>query len=362
MLIHVFEDTPHHYQPMRQFFTQQCDVSQEQQFWVRVATNDNAVIEKNADQGFVSYSSAKNLISRLAELPKSSQFIFHGLADVNIYWRLFLSPIRSRCSCIIWGYELYRYNENHRTIKQHLVQWLHRVIIAKLKRVFTLTPGDAHLVQQFLKRNNNQVLPYPGIGLTDLEVKAKQSDSQRDIRILVGNSAAQSNQHIDAFEQLKHLANENIEIIVPLNYAGEPEYIDEVISKGQSIFGKKFTAITEMLTKAQYDELLTAIDLTVFAHQRQQGLYVVYAMLLMGKHVYLRKETTSYKNFTSLGFLIPSFESLSTTNIKEINKQVSKTEVLNQTLMNRHFTEQALAPQWSSMLNDLFKDSDFNEL
>ena len=113
-----------------------------------------------------------------------------------------------------------------------------------------------------------------------------------------------------------------------------------------------------MLDKNGYDNLLADIDMTVFSHHRQQGLYVIYAMLLMGKPVYLRKETSSFKNFKSLGFAINTFDALANLTTTEILEQVQVPNINNQHLMKSNFTEQALAPQWSSMLNNFFEQKE----
>jgi len=85
-------------------------------------------------------------------------------------------------------------------------------------------------------------LPYPLIGFNVDPVSPISEKTETPIKILVGNSAAISNEHEYAFEPLSHLANEKVEIIVPLNYAGTPDYIFEVIKKGLAIFGDKFKA------------------------------------------------------------------------------------------------------------------------
>lgn len=356
MLIHIFEDTPHHYIPMSTFFSTKCTLVQEQEFWVRskeTCTKENGT--PNPD-GFFEYTNAADLVKRLTEKSPETTFVFHGLLDVNIIWRLLFSVIISRCSCVIWGYELYRYSQKKLPIKLIITKWLHRLLLSRFNKVINLTPGDAEILTQVLKRKTTTVLPYPGIGLTGLKVTPTKREDEQTIKIMVGNSAASSNEHLDAFESLKHLKEENIEIVVPLNYAGEQTYIKNVISEGEKYFGEKFKPITNMLNKEEYDKLLEKIDMTVFSHHRQQGLYVVYAMLLMGKPVYMREGTSSYQNFISLGFSINPFESLILTNIENISQQIASNNLSNQTLMNRHFTEEALAPKWSLMLNDLMPE------
>lgn len=353
MLVHVFADTPQHYHPMRRFFSEQCGIDAEQQFWVRQSATIDA-----PESSFIPYTTPDELINRLNQLPDATQIVFHGLFDIHIWRKLIFSAIAKRCSCVIWGAEIYRHGKSGRTLKQYIAQGLHLMLVNRFNKVISLNPGDGNLVGRYLKRRDVDVLPYPLIGLSRPD-SGKSSDNDElhqgnlPLKILLGNSAAASNEHIYALEQLAHLSTDDIEIIVPLNYAGSEDYINQVIAKGRTLFGDKFKAITNMLEKSAYDQLLANVDMTVFAHERQQGLYVAYAMLLMGKPMFLRSSTTSYANLSSLGFSVQSVEALSEFDFAKLSKLVKNPIVENQTLMEQHFTEKALAPRWSRMLNNL---------
>ena len=209
MIVHVFDDTPHHYIPMSGFFSNTCNISEVQQFWVKAGKGTS-----DLDSGFVSYDNANELVTQLKTLPENTNIVFHGLFDIHVWRKLLFSSLLRRSSCIFWGGELYRHGKPNRTIKQHVAQWLHAIFICRCANVFALNAGDASLVGRYLKRKQVNVLPYPIIGV-DVEGlgsgTAQESDS---IKIMVGNSAAASNEHIDVFHRLSHLSHENIEIIV----------------------------------------------------------------------------------------------------------------------------------------------------
>ncbi|OUL57639.1 TDP-N-acetylfucosamine:lipid II N-acetylfucosaminyltransferase [Pseudoalteromonas ulvae] len=346
MIIHVFADTPHHFEPMRRFFSERCSINAEQQFWVKSPTKESKLAEH-----FTVYANNTELFQLLSLLPADAQIVFHGLFDMHIWRKLLVNPIVKRSSCVIWGAELYRHGKAGRNWKEWLVHGLHILLMRRLAGVYTLTPGDADLVSKLLKRSDANVLPYPLIGVeATSSLPRKNSDP---IKILVGNSASASNNHALAFEQIKHLGNENIEVIVPLNYAGTQQYIEEIISLGTQLFADRFKPITHMLPKSEYDQLLNDVSCTVFAQDRQQGLYVAYAMLLMGKPMFLMDNTTSYSNLQSLGFEVFASQSLSEYLFNQLDVLTAQINSQNQRLMQQHFTEQALAPKWSDMLNQL---------
>jgi len=355
IIVHIFAETPHHYKPMRQFFKKQCVVEHQQQFWVKVDEKNHTIISGSDNTDFIPYCNNDELFEKLALLPESAQVFFHGLFDMHIWRKLVILPLVKRCSCVFWGGELYRHSKPNRTIKQRIVHWLHIALIHRLANVYALNAGDAALAGKTLKRKDVKVLPYPLIGLTLPEESdnLESVESSNTIKILIGNSAAASNEHIDAFKQISHLKNDDIEVIVPLNYGGEASYVNQVIAEGKAIFGDKFSPITTMLAKSAYDDLLRSVDFTVFAHQRQQGLYVAYAMLLMGKAVFLRPTTSSYTNLSSMGFAVKSLDNLSDYTFAALTDLVKQVNSSDQTLMQQHFTEKALAPKWSLMLNNL---------
>ena len=137
-----------------------------------------------------------------------------------------------------------------------------------------------------------------------------------------------------------------------MNYGGEQAYIDDVISYGKDKLGERFQPITQMLEKSQYDTLLNKVSATVFAQHRQQGLYVAYAMLLMGKPIFLLRSTSSYKNLSELGFNIYATDSLADMSAKEFAQVITAQDSTNQQLMQSHFTEAALAPKWHKHLSE----------
>jgi len=347
MIIHVFADTPHHYYPMREFFLNTCAVDKTQKFWVKKLVNEAI------DPSLTYYSDASDLVSKLKTLSDSTQIVFHGLFDIHVWKLLMFSNILKRCHCVFWGAELYRHGKPQRTLKDRIAQVIHGVFINRLNNVFALNSGDAVLAQKLLMRRHVKVLPYPIIGVEN-NINTKLWDVEPSVfKLLVGNSAAASNNHFEALKALSHFSDENIEIIVPLSYAGTPDYIKKVIEYGHELFGDKFLPITDMMAKEKFDNLLAEMNACIFAHDRQQGLYAVYAMFLMGKSVFLKQATTSFENFNQQRFTVNSFETLSEMSFTNFSELVKENDHYNSQLMKTHYTESALSPKWSKMLSTI---------
>ncbi|TMO67087.1 4-alpha-L-fucosyltransferase [Pseudoalteromonas aurantia] len=343
MIVHIFADTPHHYEPMKRFLLS-VPYTDKQAFWVK--SSEQALL----DPDLITYQSVDALFALIGQADSDTSFIFHGLFDVHIWKKLLFHPVSRRCSCVIWGGELYRHFKKDRSFKEYIAQALHALMLRKFKHVQTLNMGDAKLVSKALKRKGVSVLPYPLIGVATPEPEQRTSNT---IRVLVGNSASSSNRHKEALESLLPFKALDIEIVVPLNYAGEASYVNEVTAYGETLFGEKFKPIKHMLNKEEYDALLNSVDMAVFSQHRQQGLYVAYTMFLTGKPMFMLSTTTSFTNLTELGFEIDKTEFLSQLSVESFFEKAFSRSKANQQLMQSHFTEHALAPKWAALFESL---------
>jgi hypothetical protein len=140
-------------------------------------------------------------------------------------------------------------------------------------------------------------LSYIPFNYGSYELKFNESlekDVTKERHILLGNSGDYSNNHLDSFEILKNIDIGDREIIVPLNYGGDKEYIDKVIKEGKRCFGENFKPLTEFLPLAEYDKILSKCGIVIFNHRRQQagGNFVV--MSYKGAKVFLNKKSPFY--------------------------------------------------------------------
>lgn len=346
LLIHIFEDNPHHYVSMREFFVQQVKPKAHQQFWVRIPAKPLAEVND-----YVTYDGPSDLMRKLNALPEHAVILFHGLFDLfNIATRVFCSRIASRCSCVIWGAELYRH-QDAKSFKSRVTKWFHARLLSKFKRVYCLTLGDAELTLDLLQRRA-LVLPYP---LVSSEFKPPQSGclSPGPIKILLGNSATESNRHLELIDQLKGLAVCDVQLILPLSYGGSASYVDRVISYARTVFGEKCLCITDMLSKLEYDRLVSDIHMVVLGHKRQQGLYLVYAMLQMGKAIFVRSDTSTYESLLAKGFNVGDTLQLDKLSETDILALTARPDNNNVSLFDLHFSQRALAKSWLQQLDGL---------
>ncbi|MEL6972965.1 MAG: TDP-N-acetylfucosamine:lipid II N-acetylfucosaminyltransferase [Bacteroidota bacterium] len=115
--------------------------------------------------------------------------------------------------------------------------------------------------------------------------------------ILIGNSSALSNNHLEVFDMLElRSANDRI-IVVPLSY-GPPIAAAKITAAGKAKFGQQFQALTDFLPLDEYTRLLQSCGIVIMNHYRQQAIGNVLSAVFLGAKVYL------HPNNTMLHFLL----------------------------------------------------------
>lgn len=251
---------------------------------------------------FVSDYDEKNLFWLYKELAGADKIIFHNLS-VTFYVMLmvYLIPsIAKKASWLVWGGDLYCHNNRPIRMLDRFVEHMRKIIISRLPYIATLTTGDYNLALKWYETNAKNIrINYCDENEINIlkDVKKRNLPKYDTVNILLGNSATESNCHIDMLNVLSKFRNENICIYVPLSY-GNMEYAEKVKTYGSKIFGNKIIYIEEFMERREYFSLLARMQVTIFNHNRQQALGNIFAMLYLGKKVYLRQGTTMWNEIT----------------------------------------------------------------
>ncbi|MTH54510.1 hypothetical protein GKZ89_13985 [Bacillus mangrovi] len=229
---------------------------------------------------------------------KSKRIFFHGFSNNKyIDAALFFQPLLLKKSFwIIWGGDLYLYKSQNESIRNKIREMPRRFIFKNIGGLITHIKGDYELAKKWYGAKGKYY--YSFMYLSNLHKKHDDIHVKKDnkIYIQVGNSALDTNEHIEIFNKLKIYKEEAIEIICPLSYAHEsnPNYRDKVIETGRSIFGDKFNPIVEFLPFNEYVSLLSKVDIAIFNHKRQQAVGNITTLLGLGKKVYIRNDITTW--------------------------------------------------------------------
>jgi hypothetical protein len=209
-----------------------------------------------------------------------------------------------------WGGDFYQFI-NAQSLRTRIEKIVDNFCLKRCKAIVLLLSSEKKTFINFFPFTSSKAFYYAIVpnGKKDDDVQcqyrklamSRLSDGKK--RIVVGNSATKTNEHIAVFNQLKKMNLDGVEIFCPLSY-GDMSYQKQVIEEGRKIFGDDFCPITEYMNYDQYNELLLNCDVGIYNNNRQQGLGNISAMINMGKKVFIRKDTAMWESFQQYGYIM----------------------------------------------------------
>ena len=140
-----------------------------------------------------------------------------------------------------------------------------------------------------------------GFGLQDEALTISDDKEETDYNIWLGNSCTLSNNHLDFFEKFRNSPKPiNYKLYVPLSY-GDKELRAYLIAKGTEYFGDHFIPIVDFLPRDEYYKLMTSCQYFIMYHNRMQAAGNIFAILKMGGKLFMKLESTSYKQYFEAG-------------------------------------------------------------
>ncbi|MGR5503038.1 TDP-N-acetylfucosamine:lipid II N-acetylfucosaminyltransferase [Vibrio sp. DNB22_10_4] len=287
----------------------------------------------------------------LGEMNRSDKIILHGLFDNYLVFVLFLNPwLLNKCYWIIWGGDLYKFNRelylNTKFFK--LKEFFRKSVISRLGYLVTYLSGDVEIARKVYgaKGEHIECIMYLSNVFTEKYANKEFDCDSGDIKILLGNSADPTNNHLDALKKLLPIKNENIKIIIPLSY-GNKDNADIVMQCAQDMFGDKVRFLVDFMPYSDYLNLLETIDVAIFNHDRQQAMGNTISLVGMGKKVYIKKGTSQWELFKTLAVSVFNIE-----DIVDLDNLSSNINLIdrNQEIVRNYFSKKNLKEQLSKII------------
>lgn len=270
---------------------------------------------------------------------RAKKIILHGPVLIHFF---FIFPFFLKK--IFWainGYELQIIRNNNFYAK------MLRFVFKHAYGHLTHIKEDSNLANAILKSKAKFVYSplYTSNLIETRNFNSTDVSNKQKVNLLVGNSTDPTNNHIEIFDMIERQIHNINKIYCPLSYGVFDDHRDSVIKEGISRFGNKFVALTDLMTSEQYTKFLEIIDIAIFNHDRQQAMGVTLSLLSLGKIVYMRKGTTSFRSLKERGFAIYDNELIQRDGINfkrsiDINKELLERyyskEVLIQSYLNLH--------------------------
>ena len=108
--------------------------------------------------------------------------------------------------------------------------------------------------------------------------------------ILIGNSAAIENNHLDVLKSFKDNNIIDYQVALPLTYGNPEKYKQFVKKKYELFFGNNFNPQEKTLPLLEYYSWLDSYPTAIMLHYRQQALGNLFYLIANGTKVYLSKK------------------------------------------------------------------------
>lgn len=315
------------------------------------------------------YSYSYDLKKRIIYIDNSYKFIFRLLPRLfsarkiyihylpigpSLYILYAFRFLLKKATWVLWGSDLYYFKDRPKNFQSEVYEFLRKGIIKKFTVIACFIKGDYEIAREVYHtkaRYEHICYPIP----TDFQYLAslkKVGQAPHGNTILLGNSAAETNQHIEILNFLSKFKDRDLKIICPLSYAARKDYLQSVISLGIELFGDKFIPLLELMGTEEYSNLLTSVDVAIMNHKRQQGLGNVLALLYLGKKVYIRKDTTPFGYFSDLGVSIYNTLDLKDESFEEIFSMDGALKEKNTCIIEKEFSRESFVAKWKNLFQN----------
>lgn len=286
--------------------------------------DDKTIIKSNVGEAEIIFISHDKKILTNKDikkvLDKCDKFIVSGVFYNTKFMPFLPNRILKKTYLHFWGGDFYDLRDKPDISclkKKGLKTFLYRsvnilftkTIIRKCAAVITLIEEDYdELVKITGIKKPHFRAPMPGDGFGGKRVYDTKKQTSPHL-ILLGNSATEANQHIEALDLLNKFSNEDIEIICPLSY-GDKEYAKRVSDYGKRLFGPKFISLNKFMAKDEYFKMLARVEVAIFNNNRQQAMGNINKLFSMGCKLYLRDDTSMWRAYSRRGYSVHNINSI----------------------------------------------------
>ena len=146
------------------------------------------------------------------------------------------------------------------------------------------------------------------------------------INVQIGNSATETNNHVDCIKILKKFNNENIKLMLPLSY-GTPKYAEFVKIHGIKMFSKKCEFIEKFMSREEYVKKLNEVDIAIMFHNRSQAFGNCIALLTLGKKLFLKNSNPLFQMFQKVGIIVFDANTIKDITFEEFSKPLTEGQI-----------------------------------
>lgn len=304
------------------------------------------------------------------ELDKADIIVWHGfLFNTKHAFLLYEPKYLKKSIWIMRGIDLYNYKKEGTGVKTAAVNHINLRIRKTVPYIGAIFETDDKVYRDLIKGGAKSFyLPYPISESAFDEMEANRDSFARkngQTYVQIGNNSYAFNRHMDILDRIRHFSDENVRVIIPLNYGNdykniEADYPQKVANKAESIFGKKAVCLRRLVPVEKYNTLLCNIDVAIHGSARQNALGNLLRSLYMGNKLYLSEENPMYEYFLSQGIKVYRMEDINKNmTFDEFVSKDDNTEAVE--WIRKTFYPDSNVYYWKQMF-DYFKTGELHEV
>jgi len=136
-----------------------------------------------------------------------------------------------------------------------------------------------------------------------------KSEIQSGRNILIGNSQALTNNHIDVWNSIKKFIEPSQKVIFPVNYTGYHNVAEKLIENIQSE-SHDILFLKDFLPKEEYFKLIGSCRFAFFGVIRQQAMGNINFCINSGMKVFLYRDSLVYRFLKDNGYVVYAIEDI----------------------------------------------------
>lgn len=206
----------------------------------------------------------------------------------------------------------------------------------RIDSVGVCTTGDLRLLEKYSGKRYPYFL-FCNYSLKEVFGDLWDSKFADGNKIMVGNSASFSNNHLYVLKFLKNVSFSS-DIVLTLSYGGNSRYKDTIIKAYNKAFPNRINTLLNYIPLHEYNKSFLGYNSMIMSAWRQESIGTIMLAFYLGIRVYMSEKSPLYNSWKEEGFKIFSLESK---DIEHISKPLAmEDKIHNRDLLLKTYNEQ----------------------
>ncbi len=314
-------------------------------------------VEKVKDESNVVWSlgemSLGNYKDMIMEMQRADKIIFHSLfmSTLMMFIINLVGLIHvKKYTWFIWGGEIYNelwtFQKCKKNKKILVREWMRRWFIGRIPLINSVCDLDYPHVKKYYRTNAKFKRTFYQLPFLKCSEVIEKDD--KETRILIGNNAMDTCQHIESMKKIKPFVDEKTKVYVILSYPKvSREYKKSVMRCGRDLFGDNFIPINKFVPYKEYMDFVNSIDIAVMNHNRQQGVSNLINLFHMGKKLYINPKNTYYHELKKYKGIVYNINEIDDSFLDKLSDEV---KTYNKEIAEEMNSDKEYKKQWSAAI------------